>query len=211
MLSKMTSPVVLPTVSYQNRRHWQRWGVKLRGPCSRHSKHQWGTELGLSGLVNESELLINVVKATEPKMLSGSNQHGQWSSSEVTTSADADVVPLAKRQHLTRSVIHAERGQPVTLPGGDSKPPGEPTELPVGDHRKSECPAVMVGIEVEITSRESGQTSVVVSLGEKGDESTLERKAPVGGGDTSRCAFHHQGCGHRNKYRPCHVCRDGIR
>jgi hypothetical protein len=94
-----------------------------------------------------------------------------------------------------------QRGQPVTLPIRESKPQGEPMEVQVWDSRKSEDSTVMVGIEIEplgnITSRASGQTSALVSLGEKGDESTLGGKATVGSGNTSLCALHHQGCGHQ--------------
>ena len=121
-------------------------------------------------MVNESELLINVVIGSKPKMLRGLNQNGKWSSSEVTISFDVDVAPPAKRQSLTHSGTHAERGKPVTLPIRESKPQGKPMGLQVGESRKSKCPTVMVGIEVEpsgnITSRASEQTSVLVSLGE---------------------------------------------
>ncbi len=78
------------------------------------------------------------------------------------------VVPPAKRQRLTYSGAHAERGKPVYLPQKESEPQGEPIGVRVWDSRKSECPAVMVGIEVEpsgnITSCESRQTSALVSL-----------------------------------------------
>ena len=69
-------------------------------------------------MVNESELLINVVIQKQPKMLRGCDQNGKWSGSKVTTSFEVDVAPPAKRQHLTHSVTHAERGKPVTLPFG---------------------------------------------------------------------------------------------
>jgi len=119
-------------------------------------------------MVNESELLINVVINEQPKMLRGCNQNGTWSSSETQLISDVDVAPPAKRQHLTYSGTHAERGKPVHLPIRESKPQGEPMGVRVWDNRKRESSAVMVGIEVEpsgnITSRESGQTSALVSL-----------------------------------------------
>jgi hypothetical protein len=42
-------------------------------------------------MVNVSELPINVVNASKPKMLTGLNQNGKWSSSKVTTSFDVDI------------------------------------------------------------------------------------------------------------------------
>ena len=143
MLGNMTSPVVLPTVSYQNMRHWQRWGVKLLGQCSLHCQHQGGRELAVSGRVNESELPINVVKANEPKMLTGSNQNGAWSSSELTMSSGVDVAPPAERPHLTHSVAYAERGKPVALPWWESESQDEPRGVRAGDNRTSECRLVM--------------------------------------------------------------------
>ncbi len=70
----MTSSAVLPAVSYQNMRCWQQQGVKLLGQCSLCFQHQRGEELGLSSMVNESELLINAVTENKPKMLIGLNQ-----------------------------------------------------------------------------------------------------------------------------------------
>ncbi len=72
--------------------------------------------LELSSMVNESELLINVVINEQPKMLRGCNQNGKWSSSEVQLVSDVDVAPPAKRQHLTYSGTHVERGKPDVLP-----------------------------------------------------------------------------------------------
>ncbi len=42
--------------------------------CSRRFQHQEGTELGLNGMDNLCELLINVVIGRKPKMLTGLNQ-----------------------------------------------------------------------------------------------------------------------------------------
>ena len=67
-------------------------------------------------MVNESESLINVVNGNKPKMLTGLDQNGKWTSSQVTISIDEDVAPPAKRRHLTYSGIYAERGKPVILP-----------------------------------------------------------------------------------------------
>ncbi len=42
--------------------------------CSRRFQHQEGAELGLNGMDNLGELLINAVIGNKPKMLSGLNQ-----------------------------------------------------------------------------------------------------------------------------------------
>ena len=103
LTSSLTSPVVLPTVSYQKMRHRQRWGVKLLGECSPFFEQQRGWELGLNNMANESELLINVVKIGKLKLLISLNQNGKWSGSEVAISFDADVAPPAERQSLNCS------------------------------------------------------------------------------------------------------------
>ena len=88
-------------------------------------------------------------------------------------------------------------GVPVPLPIRESTPQGKPVGVRVWESRKSACSAVMVGIEVEpsgdIISRASGQTSALVSLGGKGDESTAAGKANVGSRNTSLCALHREG------------------
>ena len=109
----MTLPDVLPSVSYHSKRFRQREGLKPVEQCSRHFKHQRGSELGLNDMVNESELLINAVIANKPKMLTGLNQNGKWSRLRATISLNVDIAPSAKRQDLTHSGIYAERGNPV--------------------------------------------------------------------------------------------------
>ncbi len=69
-------------------------------------------------MVNESELLINVVNGNKPKMLRGLNQNGKWTGLRATSSLNEDVVPPAKRQHLTYSGIYVERGKPLLFPSG---------------------------------------------------------------------------------------------
>jgi len=69
-----TSPVVLPTCSYESVRRWQQRGAKPLGQCSLDCQHHGGQELGVRDLANESELLINVVIQDKPKMLTGLNQ-----------------------------------------------------------------------------------------------------------------------------------------
>ena len=58
-------------------------------------------------MVNESELLINVVNGSKPKMLRGPGPKGKWTGLMVTSSIDEDVAPPAKRRHLTYSGIYA--------------------------------------------------------------------------------------------------------
>ena len=41
-------------------------------------------------MVNESELLINVVIQDKPKLLTGLNQNGKWTSEQDTTSCSED-------------------------------------------------------------------------------------------------------------------------
>ncbi len=69
-------------------------------------------------MVNESELLINVVSSSKPKMLRGLNQkvssQEQWA---IRYPAVDDALP-AKRQNLTYSGAHVERGKPAVLPQG---------------------------------------------------------------------------------------------
>jgi hypothetical protein len=69
-----TSPVVLPTCSYESVRRRQRRGAKPLRQCSLYCQHHGGQELGVSGTANESELLINVVIQDKPKMLRGLHQ-----------------------------------------------------------------------------------------------------------------------------------------
>ena len=53
----------------------------------------------------------------KPKMLTGLDQKGTWSSGAAPNSAPADVVPPASRRDLNhRCVSPAERGKPVALP-----------------------------------------------------------------------------------------------
>src|SRR3954462_6706306 len=75
-------------------RPWEREPTR-RLPASRRS--------GASrpGQVNPGEVLIKAVNRGEPKMLSGWDQNGTWSSPGVATSPGADVAPPAERHDLT--------------------------------------------------------------------------------------------------------------
>ena len=91
-----TSPGVLPSVSYQSVRYWQRCGAEPLRQCSPSCQHQGGWELGSSGVVNPGESLKSAVTYDKPKMLIGLNQNGMWSGSGVDFSSLADVAPPAQ-------------------------------------------------------------------------------------------------------------------
>ena len=70
----MNKPDVLPSVSYQDMRPEQSGGLKLLRQCSQCPLAQCGQALGLNGMVNICESLINVVNADKPNGLTGLNQ-----------------------------------------------------------------------------------------------------------------------------------------
>ena len=111
-----TSPVVFPTVSYESVRCRQRQGAKPLGQCSLYCEHQRGQELGVSGTVNESELLINVVNASKPKRLRGLNQKVSGQAQGLQRPLSETIAPPAERPHLTDSGTQAQRGRARTAP-----------------------------------------------------------------------------------------------
>ena len=94
--------------------------------CSRCFEHQEGAELGLNGMVNRCELLINVrfwKQAKDAVRLEPKGREAGRSRLKVTIFFNVDVAPPAKRQDLTRLGIYAERGNPVIfLCEKESKP-----------------------------------------------------------------------------------------
>lgn len=87
--SRMQPGILLP-VSYRGMRREQSRGVKPSEQCSLALKsdrrtvrgsgdyqHQGGRELGPDRMVNISELLINVVRNSKPKLLIGLSQNGK--------------------------------------------------------------------------------------------------------------------------------------
>lgn len=72
---------------------------------------------GLIGMVNESELLINVANENELKKLTSSSQNGTRRIFHWLNGIHGHTRRTAKRQNLNQSVIDSERGKPVTLPG----------------------------------------------------------------------------------------------
>jgi hypothetical protein len=118
-------------------RRRQRWGVKPLGQCNLTRKsgcqiargrsdcqYQGGQVLGLNGMVNICESLINTVSTNKPKILIGLSQKGMWSGADATKSSAADEVPPVKRRDLTHSGTHTEQGKPTSLPA-DSHRPGK--------------------------------------------------------------------------------------
>jgi hypothetical protein len=117
-------------------------------------KHQCGQELGLSSTVSICELLINVVIDNKPKMLTGLSQKASSQAQRLNRPLTQMLNYRRKRQHLTYSGAHTERGKPVSVPMRESEPRGKPIQMQVWDDGKSECHLVMrwIGVEPQATS-----------------------------------------------------------
>ena len=81
-------------------------------------QHQGGRELGLAGLVNSGEAVLNVVSNSKPKMLIGLDQ-------KVRGQVRGLIAPPAQMlDHRRRAATFpslataAQRGKPVVLPQG---------------------------------------------------------------------------------------------
>jgi hypothetical protein len=104
-------------------------------------------ELEFDGMASTRKLLINVVKANKPKVLTGLNQKGcdgyggiQFPPSETPPSP-------ANRQGLTHRGTQAEHGKPVLLPMRESNPQGTPIGVQAQEDGVSKGGAVMAQIE----------------------------------------------------------------
>ena len=92
--------------------------VRGHGDC----QHQSGRGLGLRGMVNKCEPLINVVTENKPKVLTRPARanrlgpKGKGSGIGAPNSSIADGVPPAERRNLTHAGTCMERGKPVDLP-----------------------------------------------------------------------------------------------
>lgn len=117
-------------------------------------QHQGGRELGLSGTVSICELLINVVIDNKPKMLTGLGQKASGQVQKLNRPLTQMLDHRRKRQHLTHSGTHAERGKPVSVLSEESQPQGKPTQMQVRDDGKSEGhPAIgWIGVAPQTTS-----------------------------------------------------------
>jgi hypothetical protein len=124
---------------------------------------------------NTCESPINVVKRNKPKMLTGLDQKVCGQVQAMPAHLTRTFAPPAERRTLTHFGTNAERGKPVVLSSKLSArkgaPQGKPTGLRVWEDGESEGRSVVERIEVEppgdITSRESGQTSIWSSYHER--------------------------------------------
>jgi hypothetical protein len=114
-------------------------------------------------MANRCEPLLNVVRTSKPKGLSGLDQkvRGQ---AEVLPHC----LPQMERHRRTGGAFLiqgtcTERGKPVSLPEGKASPQGAPMAVRVEDAGASECHSVMGWIGVapdgHMTPRASGLTS----------------------------------------------------
>ena len=85
----------------------------MRG--SQFWQHQAGWELGIDGMSNICELLINVVKYDKPKVLEGLNQKVRGKVEVLYVHLTQSIIPSAKRQALTHRIELAEHGKPNCL------------------------------------------------------------------------------------------------
>ena len=119
----------------------------------------------VDGMANPGELLINVVRTSKPKALTGLNQKVSGQGLGAPPSPGRRCRATGEQAEPTPSVIH-----PWNVVSPSSSPWGRPSarRLLMGrrveDEGRSECPAVIGGIGVEssgeITPRESGPTSL---------------------------------------------------
>ncbi len=91
----------------------------------RDCQHQGGWGLGLRGMVNICEPLINVVIENKPKMLIDPARvdrlgpKGKGPGIGAVRSPIADIEPPAERRNLTHAGTVTERGKPEGLPGSE--------------------------------------------------------------------------------------------
>ena len=88
-----------------------------RGNCD--CKHQRGQELGLDGMANRSELLLNVVRKEQAKGADRLEPKGNVVGTGVESSLVADNQHHRRmKQSLTHRGMNVERGKPIVLPSG---------------------------------------------------------------------------------------------
>lgn len=181
-------PGVPSPVAYWCMRGWQRPGMKPpgqrnsplwqrltpRGGPSSASANADGVQ-GLSGKVNTSELLINIVNAEQAKGADRLEPKGMW---PVVSQPNRDTRmqwPPVKRQDLTRSLLLVRNMvSPYSRPryAGASEPQGTPLGVRVKEGRESECQLVIGWIGVVTSPRcESTPTSTWSFMTRAFDES----------------------------------------
>jgi RNA-directed DNA polymerase len=117
----------------------------------------------LSGLDSVCEILLNVVTANKPKMLTGLPKGNGVSTGGPRSPVVNVEAPGGKGWTSPTLAWKRTRASPYLSRHRESDPQGKPTEVWVQERGKSEGPSVMEGIGVEqtrkITPRESGPTS----------------------------------------------------
>jgi hypothetical protein len=75
-------------------------------------QHRAGWEIGIDGMSNICELLINVVKYYKPKVPEGLNQKIKGKVKGFYVHLTQSIIPSAERQALTHLIELAEHGKP---------------------------------------------------------------------------------------------------
>ena len=152
---RLTSPAVLPAVSYRDVRHWQRWGAKLSGQRRLIPR-------------DDSEAQADAVTASltavgSQDWVGGSTQVNRWNRRDVEQAKEAERLgPQGKgqvqgfRTFLAQTLPHrrrggtfptlgtpTERGKPVVVPRGSVSRKRPPMQQRVKEEGESDGHAVM--------------------------------------------------------------------
>jgi hypothetical protein len=100
-------------------------------------------------MTNTSELLINIVKVSKPKMLTGLNPKGKRSDALLQFGGTRTSAPPVDRQGLSHLVTQVEHGKPVFLLARAGGPQGKLLGMQVKEAGESERLPVMGGIGME--------------------------------------------------------------
>lgn len=114
----------------------------------RDCQPQDGREPGMDGRVNTSESYATTVIAQPAKEAAPLKPKGAWSGWESQWYSHANVEPPVERRDPPRSVLKAERGNPVSPPSRAGRPQGKLWEMREPESETSEGPAVTAGIVV---------------------------------------------------------------
>jgi hypothetical protein len=87
-------------------------------------KHRTGAGAGNDDMDNTCELLINVVSASKPKMLTGLNQKVRGLVRAFGIRSAQSTIPPADRQILSHRVKSVEHGKPDCLRSSGNRPAG---------------------------------------------------------------------------------------
>ena len=100
--------------------------------------------LRLNGMVNASELLLNVVNVEEPNALTGSDQNGMWRGISPSIWEFADKTAIGEKAGPTPFIVTSTKhGKPESSPQiiGASRPQGRPTKVRAKDRGKKPMPS----------------------------------------------------------------------